>query len=549
MSRTLAPAALAAALLASPEAVACGGFFCNTAQPVVQDAERIAFGIDEAAGVVEAHVQIFYQGPSDQFAWVVPVPTNPEVFLSSDVLFDTLSVQLAPIFQLNLVEEGRCRSGGIRLFSPTVEMALDAAAGGTGGATGAVDVVQQGQVGPYDMVVLQGSDTAELLGWLTDNDYDLPPGIEPLLAPYVADGAYFLALKLAKDRDTGDIAPIGFTYEGTKPAVPIQLTSIAAAPDMRLETYVFASERAVPESYLHVRINEAAIDWWSGGQNYADVITLAADEAGGHAFATDYAGSPDALRGTVYDPAIHDVDALRSSATFARFTERMQAAGWRPSAQLQNALLACVDAPAGVDPTDFLNCPDCYDWDQSSFDADACADLLDAAVVEPLMRAEALFDHPWVSRLTSSLDAVEMTVDPVFTTNPDMGEVSNRHQADFVYDCTGGKRRDRALRRLDLQDGRQILIPSERWCERNDTTPFEFIRDLGDINAAIIEKTGASGQPDVITDWTDELFDQTDAHNRLVMQLMGCGGCATGGPATGGMWLAALGLLAARRRG
>ena len=69
---------------------ACGGMVCDPGpleSIVVQNAERIAFKVDEDAGIVEAHVQIFYEGPPDQFGWVVPVSSQPEVFISTDALF------------------------------------------------------------------------------------------------------------------------------------------------------------------------------------------------------------------------------------------------------------------------------------------------------------------------------------------------------------------------------------------------------------------------------------------------------------------------------
>src|SRR5262249_8744021 len=57
-------------------AQACGGFFCTNA-PVDQSAERIIFAVNEAAGTIDAYVQINYTGSPDQFAWVVPVPNPP----------------------------------------------------------------------------------------------------------------------------------------------------------------------------------------------------------------------------------------------------------------------------------------------------------------------------------------------------------------------------------------------------------------------------------------------------------------------------------------
>ena len=38
-------------------------------------------------------------------------------------------------------------------------------------------------------------------------------------------------------------------------------------------------------------LNEAKIDWVNQGVNYSQVVSDAANEAGGHGFITDYAGS------------------------------------------------------------------------------------------------------------------------------------------------------------------------------------------------------------------------------------------------------------------
>ena len=108
-----------------------------------------------------------------------------------------------------------------------------------------------------------------------------------------------------------------------------------------------------------------------------------------------------------------------------------------------------------------------------------------------------------LSRLTSSVSPVEMTVDPTFVFNPDMDEVSNSHSADLVYECGNGRFRDTAPRRLDLEDGRSIRLPSEAWFDANETTPSDFIAELGDVNAMVIEATGASGEPEIIFDYSE----------------------------------------------
>ncbi len=542
MTRAILVVAMTAALFSSAPAEACGGFFCSQAQPVIQNSERIVFSVDGDA--IETHVQIFYEGPSEQFAWIVPVPSNPDTFISTDTLFDTLAFQTGPTFFLNRIDEGNCRDGGGIFRGINSEFAAPMA---DEGAEGSVDVISLKQVGPYDTAVLQASDSAELMTWLQANGYDLPNDIGALLSPYVSESAFFLALKLSKNKDTGDIAPIGFRYTAEKPTIPIQLTSVAAAPDMRLETYIFADKRAVPESYLHVQINEAAVNWWNGGQNYSNVITKAANEAGGHAFATDFAGSPRFMRETLWSEGRVSISGLNNARDAEAWLNQVR---WQIplNATLLDVMEAHVDMPPGVDPTDFYYCPDCYNnWNPDEFDAEAATADLEEFVIEPLRVAEALFEHKFVSRMTSSLDAVEMTVDPVFVQNPDMGAVTQTHQADLVYECHGRKR-EKANRRLELADGRAIDLPSENWFEDNDMTEFQFLRELGDINAQIIEKTGASGQPVIINDYTGKLANQTDEFNKTVGKLLGCGCSSTGGPAGGILGLGLVGLFLRRQR-
>ena len=266
-------------------AAACGGFFCTPAiAPIDQAAEEIVFAHDSAQGLIEMHIEITYEGRSDDFAWILPVPEEPELFLSSSEMFTELAALTAPSFRTNFKEVGNCREP-ISLGCSAEYSMTDSAGNYTD-----VDVVDQERIGPYETVTLRANSAAELLTWLVDNDYDLPQNVEPLLEVYVAEQSYFVAMRLAADSDVGDIEPIGMSYKADKMAIPIQLTAIAAAADMPLRVYVFGDSRAVPESYLHVEINEAAIDWLGQGSNYYDVVEAAANEADGHAFVTEFAG-------------------------------------------------------------------------------------------------------------------------------------------------------------------------------------------------------------------------------------------------------------------
>jgi hypothetical protein len=89
---TLVPAALLANALSPSAAQACGGLFCNVAQPVNQSAERILFAKD--GDRVHMHVQIAYQGPPTEFGWLLPAPPD-----ATPPALNAAQVRPAPLFQ------------------------------------------------------------------------------------------------------------------------------------------------------------------------------------------------------------------------------------------------------------------------------------------------------------------------------------------------------------------------------------------------------------------------------------------------------------------
>src|SRR5690349_24852265 len=106
-------AGAAAALWTAP-ASACGGFFCSQQQPVNQAAERIIFA-DNGDGTITAVIQILYEGPSENFSWLLPISTVPQgdqLGVASDVAFTRLQAATNPQFNLNTVIEGRCAERG-----------------------------------------------------------------------------------------------------------------------------------------------------------------------------------------------------------------------------------------------------------------------------------------------------------------------------------------------------------------------------------------------------------------------------------------------------
>ncbi len=549
--------AVAAAALCAPNlAYACGGFFCNN-MPVDQAAERIVFAYDEAAGQVETHVQITYQGEAEDFAWVVPVPAAPEIFLTTDALFDSLGAFTPALWYPSYDTEGVCDDGSY-WFAPEDEVSYSSSA--NGGYYG-VTVLASDVVGPYETVTLEATSADGLIAWLEANDYDLPDNLDPLLVPYVAAGGVFVALRLQNGFDAGDISPLGFRYPGTRPAVPIQLTAVAATPDMRLEVFVIGPNRAVPESYLHLIVNDAIIDWTTNGSNYNDVITRAADEAGGHGFATDYAGpSADWLWAF---PSSFNLDGLEDQDDPVAWMDRVISSGIPASDTLLGVLRNHIPMPAdlvadGVDENSFYNCLACYDESLVGQPFDpvaATADLIEF-VAEPSIHAHNLLaEHPWLTRMTSSLSPAEMTVDPTFVFNPDLPGVEQIRTAEITTMCDTGTNWYDSIRRIELTDGREIYLPSMAWFDDRGITVAEWLMDTDLLGAALIEQLGSSGAGEVIFDVNATGDDALDALNDEVLgeagndaiEAEGCG-CDHGRPATGLVAGAALIALLRRRR-
>ncbi|MEL6185504.1 MAG: DUF2330 domain-containing protein, partial [Myxococcota bacterium] len=90
----LLPAALltTGTLLDARPARACGGLFCQPAQPVIQTGEQILFSVDRTAGTVDAIINIRYSGPAEEFAWMLPLQSAPtELQVGPQSAFQTIN--------------------------------------------------------------------------------------------------------------------------------------------------------------------------------------------------------------------------------------------------------------------------------------------------------------------------------------------------------------------------------------------------------------------------------------------------------------------------
>ena len=457
--------ALLIALLAPVQALACGGFFCFQ-QPIDQSAERVLYV--KQADKITVHIQISYTGEDEKFSWVLPLLSVPQLGIGSDSVFQLLEQGTSPFFQVDWKNTSECQA---QVYCAMADGGGGPPSGGGEGG-GGVDVLLQETVGPYDAVVVKSKNADELLKWLNDNGYIQPKETKPLVESYVKQGHVFLALKLQKDKSAGDIQPIVVTLDEPSPCLPIRLTSIAAKPDMPIVTWMLAAHRAIPKNYLHVVLNDATIDWMTGGGNYKTVVSKAVDQASGHAFTTEYAQPVKSFGAKFHDPK-WNTKLLEGIKEPGKFMSALLEYGYPRTSQMQTLIRKYIPKPAQwqqVADNEFYNCLTCQgcnekpcadykaDVAKQAFDSAAFAKEIDEFIVMPLKEVQDAFDSlAYLTRLYTTLDPSEMDKDPIFAFNADLPDVARTRTATAYPICEAGKKT--ALKaKLVFANGHELTI-------------------------------------------------------------------------------------------
>jgi hypothetical protein len=519
---------------AARESDACGGFFCNNSQPVDQTGEKILFIVDEAADRVTAHVQIQYSGASQDFSWVVPVSSVPEIDVGTDEVFSRLFFATQPSYRIERSTRGECDTcpyaGGDADADGDTDADTDADADADSDADGVL-IVDSGVVGPYETVTLSSDDPQALEDWLAANGYDIPATAGPIIAAYVAADFYFVGLKLTKDADVGDLQPIVLRMSGTAPCIPLRLTAIAATPDMQVFAWVLGNSRAVSTNYLDVVPNDVFV--FSGEMDHATAARTAIEAAGGRAFVTDFAGSAVPFRSAL--DSAYDTERIRPLDSPADVVSELRFQGMFGSALLYAILEQYMPPPAGVDAPSFYACPDCYDLTGYTFDADALADALEARIARPL---EEVHDEFWMystlTRLYTVISPGEMTEDPEFAMTDAAPSVDTVRTAQVVRDCRGT---------ISTRDdyGEATTPAGHRFCGPNLDSRAEYLGysyqgydggqtlgyDVGPLPVLETATSYASGGPALVVDERDAIADALQCDiPRLDNSAGTCGGDA-----------------------
>ncbi len=121
-------------------------------------------------------LQVKYEGPLEEFGWLIPVPSIPTVEKGS----------MAAFYELSELTQRHFGYG----------RALTLSAAHKGAEEDAVKVIQIKTVGAYEVAILSARDSGSLDRWLRANDYSLPEGKADIVDEYIRKGWYFVAARI-----------------------------------------------------------------------------------------------------------------------------------------------------------------------------------------------------------------------------------------------------------------------------------------------------------------------------------------------------------------
>lgn len=183
-------------------------------------------------------LQVKFEGPLEEFGWLIPVPARPRVERGSMDAFYELS---------ELTQR--------RLAPRVITM------GASDGSAKKVKVVEVKTVGAYKVAVLEASDAGSLEGWLKENGFSIPGGKTGagVVDEYIRGGWFFVAVKIglgagsgvaSKAQPTsrtqaklaaGELHPLLISFDTERCVFPLKISSVAGKPSL-VSLYVLSEQ-------------------------------------------------------------------------------------------------------------------------------------------------------------------------------------------------------------------------------------------------------------------------------------------------------------------
>jgi hypothetical protein len=157
-------------------------------KPVVNADQTVILIWDPTTKTEHFIRQASFKSEADDFGFLVPSPTQPELDESGNEAFPYLRKLTEPETKKVPRPSGGLGCGCSAAKSP-------------GLALSKVTVLEEKQVAGFHATVLEAESAAALVAWLKEHGYAFSPEVEAWAKPYVQAGWKITALKVAKDPD------------------------------------------------------------------------------------------------------------------------------------------------------------------------------------------------------------------------------------------------------------------------------------------------------------------------------------------------------------
>ncbi|MFA4931244.1 MAG: DUF2330 domain-containing protein [Patescibacteria group bacterium] len=229
-------------LLLVPSVVMADGGLVYMPQHYAREADQKAI-ITYHDGTENLILSINFESDSDDFGWIVPVPSRPEVSEIRGDIFERVSEMVRK-----------------PVMSYDYEKTPISSFGGSSDTGSYVEVLETKIVGDLITKVVDTNDSQFFYEWLQENNYEFPAGREDILDHYINNDWYFILSKVVPGREkSGDTQPIKITFETDKIVFPMKMTQISLAAleekgtwypgwqnnSIALDLFVFADEPMV----------------------------------------------------------------------------------------------------------------------------------------------------------------------------------------------------------------------------------------------------------------------------------------------------------------
>lgn len=320
------------------------------------------------------HLKTHFDGASEDFVWLVPVPSTSTVELSHNDIFERLDEETWPRYWL-LDGQGEmlskeemeewlgfvpdlpelifanerneaCFNLAYEWFFPIADY--------FGVRLPTVVLADIKEKETRFATIIKAQSPSEIAAWVADRGYESGRLNAAILQSYLEEDHAILAVEVTLPAHVtssfypvNQLQPIAFTYAGDAIAAPLQLAASAGSISGKLTVDIAAEHRAIPENYLHVHLNQARLDWISlyglsfgrrgPPYNYDGILSEAIAEAGYHAFSTEYAVER-ADHTDIVESSI-DLESLRNPENLDAFMRGLRSKGMLPRFRLDLKLL------------------------------------------------------------------------------------------------------------------------------------------------------------------------------------------------------------------